>query len=157
MPQGWFSQILLSAVLLFLCISQEIVVPLTSCSFRIENSTESYPCSPPSTLANDLIKIGKIPADPYYRSNFLEYYQYEMLGAVYTGFFHLPLLCRTHRNKGKLVFEGLDTYCDVYFNGEKVLTANNMFRRYEVEVTNLALTNNLTLRFNSSVATDLRK
>jgi beta-galactosidase/beta-glucuronidase len=27
-------------------------------------------------------------------------------------------------------FEGLDTHCEVYLNGEKILESHNMFRRY---------------------------
>jgi len=36
-----------------------------------------------------------------------------------------------------LVFEGLDTVCDVYFLGEKVLEARNMHRSYRVDVTDV--------------------
>ena len=34
----------------------------------------------------------------------------------------------------ELVFDGLDTYADVYLNGRLILRANNMFRGYRVDV-----------------------
>ena len=36
-----------------------------------------------------------------------------------------------------LIFNGLDTYADVWLNGEKIIQADNMFVRYEKEVKNL--------------------
>ena len=36
-----------------------------------------------------------------------------------------------------LIFNGLDTYADVWLNGEKILHSDNMFVRYEKEVKNL--------------------
>ena len=34
----------------------------------------------------------------------------------------------------ELVFEGLDTYADVYLNDECILKADNMFRRWSIPV-----------------------
>ena len=36
-----------------------------------------------------------------------------------------------------LIFNGLDTYADVWLNGEKILHSDNMFVRYEKDVKNL--------------------
>jgi beta-mannosidase len=55
-----------------------------------------------------------------------------------------------------LVFEGLDTHAEVYLNGEHILSAHNMFRRYEVAV-ELAQTNILIVNFTSSAKYDLQK
>ena len=38
-----------------------------------------------------------------------------------------------------LIFNGLDTYADVWLNGEKILHSDNMFVRYEKEVKNLLI------------------
>ena len=48
-----------------------------------------------------------------------------------------------------LIFNGLDTYADVWLNGEKILHSDNMFVRYEKEVKNLLKKhdNELTVRF----------
>ena len=48
-----------------------------------------------------------------------------------------------------LIFKGLDTYADVWLNGEKILHSDNMFVRYEKEVKNLLKKrdNELKVRF----------
>src|SRR5690606_8298061 len=38
------------------------------------------------------------------------------------------------RDRVVLDFKGLDTYADVYVNGEQVLQADNMFREWEADV-----------------------
>ena len=49
----------------------------------------------------------------------------------------------------ELIFNGLDTYADVWLNGEKILHSDNMFVRYEKDVKNLLKKrdNELTVRF----------
>ena len=48
-----------------------------------------------------------------------------------------------------LIFNGLDTYADVWLNGDKILHSDNMFIRYEKEVKNLLKKhdNELKVRF----------
>ena len=48
-----------------------------------------------------------------------------------------------------LIFNGLDTYSDVWLNGKKILHSDNMFVRYEMEVKNLLQQhdNELKVRF----------
>ncbi|MBO4567689.1 MAG: glycoside hydrolase family 2 protein [Bacteroidales bacterium] len=48
-----------------------------------------------------------------------------------------------------LIFNGLDTYADVWLNGEKIIHSDNMFVRYEKEVKNLLKKrdNELKVRF----------
>lgn len=46
-----------------------------------------------------------------------------------------------------LVFEGIDTYADVVLNGEKLFSADNMFRRWTVPVSLLAKDNVLEVNF----------
>ena len=38
------------------------------------------------------------------------------------------------KNNIRLYFKGLDTYADVYLNGEKILEADNMFREWKLPV-----------------------
>jgi len=45
-----------------------------------------------------------------------------------------------------LVFDGLDTYADVWLNGEKILHSDNMFLRYEKDVKNLLKENDNELK-----------
>ncbi len=39
------------------------------------------------------------------------------------------------RDKAELIFEGLDTYAKIYLNGELLLQADNMFRTWNIDVT----------------------
>jgi beta-mannosidase len=59
----------------------------------------------------------------------------------------------------ELVFEGLDTYADVYVNGRHVLSADNMFRAWKVPISALVQSkgNTLKVRFRSPVREDLPK
>ena len=44
------------------------------------------------------------------------------------------------RNKNKVIFfEGLDTYADIFLNGIKILSSNNMFHPWEKEITQLLI------------------
>ncbi|WP_281616007.1 glycoside hydrolase family 2 protein [Flammeovirga sp. SubArs3] len=57
--------------------------------------------------------------------------------------------------KQQLVFEGLDTYADVYLNDKKILTADNMFRSWTVDVTGKLKkgANELKVYFHSPIKT----
>jgi len=48
-----------------------------------------------------------------------------------------------------LIFNGLDTYSDVWLNGEKIIRSDNMFKKYSKEVKNLLKkeNNDLKIRF----------
>ena len=59
----------------------------------------------------------------------------------------------------ELVFEGLDTYADVYLNDELLLKADNMFRRWRIDVKSHLRegNNNLKVYFHSVVKIDMPK
>lgn len=59
----------------------------------------------------------------------------------------------------ELVFEGLDTYADVYLNDECILKANNMFRRWSIPVRQYIREENNILKvyFHSPVKIDVPK
>jgi beta-mannosidase len=123
-------------------------------TFTIENDTRQYSADIPSTLSLDLIDNGVI-SDPYYRDNFLQYYNYETKDVSYKTQFNVPstVLSSNHQY---LIFEGLDTHAEVYLNGDLILSSHNMFRRYEVEVLFKA-SNTLVVNFTSAVKHDLLK
>ncbi len=58
-----------------------------------------------------------------------------------------------------LIFEGLDTIAEVWVNDARVLTTDNMFRRYEADVANHLKTgdNHLIVRFGSPTLTALER
>ena len=105
---------------------------LTKWSFTIGDNPQKYPATIPSSLSLDLVDNGIIDK-PYYRDNFLAYYAYETKDASYQTTFTIPNQTLSS-NRQYLIFEGLDTHAQVYLNGESILEAHNMFRRYEVEV-----------------------
>lgn len=54
------------------------------------------------------------------------------------------------KEKAELVFYGLDTICDIYFNGTHLDSVKNMHRRYVYDIKKLAKAeNNLLLKFKS--------
>ncbi|MEG1671780.1 MAG: glycoside hydrolase family 2 protein, partial [Mucinivorans sp.] len=59
----------------------------------------------------------------------------------------------------ELVFEGLDTYADVYLNDSLVLHADNMFRRWRVDIKPLlqSVNNRLKVYFSSPIKVDMPK
>jgi len=96
-----------------------------------------------------------ISSNPYYRDNFLKFYDYETKDASYQTIFNFSSTLLNYKYQ-YLVFEGLDTHAEVYLNGKHILSAHNMFRRYEVAV-DLAQTNKLIVNFTSSAKYDLQK
>lgn len=66
-------------ILLLVHVSLEIQtsVELKSWQFYFEGESTRYPATIPSTLAQDLKKVGLVSDEPYFRDNFLQYYKYE--------------------------------------------------------------------------------
>ncbi|MBN3303786.1 MANBA mannosidase, partial [Amia calva] len=90
--------------------------------------------------------------DPYYRFNDLVYRWIALDNWTYTRTFSLPLEFR-QRQKMVLVCEGLDTVASVSINGAAVGNADNMFRRYNFDVSALLQESNvIEVRFVSAVA-----
>jgi beta-mannosidase len=93
---------------------------------------EAIPVQVPGDVHTALIRAGVLP-DPYYDENpeacgWVEDYEW-----WYRTTFTVPADLRGERFE--LVFEGLDTLADVYLNGEKVGSAQNMFTPYRFDVT----------------------
>jgi beta-galactosidase/beta-glucuronidase len=57
-----------------------------------------------------------------------------------------------NRKSIKLIFEGIDTYAEIKLNGKSILNTDNMFRKYECDVTTILKKNgnNLTVTINSA-------
>jgi len=93
-----------------------------------------YEATVPGVVQLDLLRHGVIP-DPFYGTNEDAIQWIEREDWIYETTFDLPAF-----DAGKnyeLVFEGLDTYAEVTLNGEIVLTADNMYRRWKVDVRHL--------------------
>jgi beta-mannosidase len=86
----------------------------------------------PGVVQTDLL-ANKLIADPFYQDNekrlqWISYADWE-----YQTSFDVDRATMSHEHV-ELVFEGLDTFADVYLNDTKILTADNMFRRWRVDV-----------------------
>lgn len=76
----------------------------------------------PGCVHTDLIRNG-IVTDLYRRDNADSFRWIEMSDWVYSREF----MCDTVEPGARLVFEGLDVYCDIYLNGTWIGHAENMF------------------------------
>ena len=88
----------------------------------------------PGTVQADLLLLGEIP-DPFLKNNedslqwvSTKNWQYKKQFSVSEE--------NLKRTKHFLNFEGLDTYADVFLNDSLLLSANNAFRNWEIDVSN---------------------
>ncbi|KKI89164.1 beta-galactosidase [Bacillus sp. SA1-12] len=125
--------------------------------FKQSDNQEWLPASVPGCVHTDLLANKKI-ADPFYGTNELDLQWIDKQDWEYETIFDIPdHLMNTSRLH--LVFNGLDTYADVYLNDEKILEANNMFRTWQADVKALVKKekNRLTVFFRSPIKEDLPK
>lgn len=100
--------------------------------FREQGSTKVYNGEVPGFVQTDLMKNKVIP-DPYYRDNESKVQWVSDTGWVYEKYFKLDASFFSHRNM-EMVFEGIDTYANVYLNDSLILVADNMFKQWVVPV-----------------------
>ncbi len=86
----------------------------------------------PGTVHTDLLKNDKIK-DPYYRLNEHDLQWIDKKNWEYKTTFTVSANW-LKRDKIELDFKGLDTYAEVSVNGEKILSADNMFREWKADV-----------------------
>jgi beta-mannosidase len=86
----------------------------------------------PGTVQTDLMASKLLP-DPFYRDNEAKVQWVGLSDWQYETHFSVDktTLARDHV---ELVFDGLDTFADVYLNGHKLTSTDNMFRRWRVPV-----------------------
>ncbi|KAI9068740.1 glycoside hydrolase family 2 protein [Trametes sanguinea] len=100
----------------------------------------------PSEIHVELLNEGLIP-DPFVGFN---EHEVQWVGER-DWLYYTTFDCDINAGKDKthiLVFEGLDSICDVYLNGVKILFADNMFRTYTSSTTSES--NTLLLHFQSA-------
>lgn len=113
------------------------------------SSVEWLPANVPGHVHLDLMANGII-ADPFVRMNERGCQWVDEKDWTYRTSFEWT--AKEHLPKRVLRFEGLDTICQVFLNGDKVAEGNNMFVPLEVDVTELLQegTNQLEIRFESA-------
>ena len=82
----------------------------------------------PGNFELDLFRAG-IEPDPYFGDNIFKYYKYESFHLFYYRNF-----IRENSKDCNLHFDGIDTIADVFVNGTKVLSSENMMMEYSVGI-----------------------
>jgi beta-mannosidase len=133
----WFVPFILGLVFLTSCkenLSSRKNISLEinrNWEFRQAGTDKWYPATVPGTVHTDLINNGIIQ-DPYYRLNELQVQWIDKADWEYRCSFDAGQDLQGYRNK-VLVFDGLDTYADVYLNDSLILQADNMFRTWKID------------------------
>ena len=112
-------------------------VPIeTGWQFREAGKENWYPATVPGSVHTDLLK-NKVIDDPFYRDNEAKQQWIGKTNWEYRTTFQVTDALLAHKNL-ELVFEGLDTYADVYLNEKPILKADNMFRTWRVNCADVA-------------------
>jgi beta-mannosidase len=131
--------------------SQTVKQPLHQ-NWMFKNSSDAawLPALVPGCVHTDLLHNQQIK-DPYFRTNEEELQWIEKKDWEYSLTFNAAQEVLS-KEVVELVFYGLDTYADVYLNGELILQASNMHRTWRVNCKNrLRLKNNkLHIYFHSA-------
>ena len=104
--------------------------------FRSVGEEEWYPATVPGTNFTDLHANRLIP-DPFDRSNESDLQWVESRNWEYKSNFTIEEVPQGHR--AELIFDGLDTFADVYLNGHLILEASNMFMTWKCEVSDFLI------------------
>lgn len=135
-------------------MGQEVLRESLSTGWTIKSTdfatAEELSSPVPGTVQEVLSRSGLLP-DPYYGTNEEEVQWVGERNWEYNLFF-TPDSFDTKRAY-RLNFTGLDTYAKVYLNDSLILTADNMFRSWQVPVTSLlkAGTNHLRVAFTAPI------
>ncbi len=91
---------------------------------------EWHPAQVPGVVQTDLLRSGLIP-DPFDQNNEFHLQWIGLADWEYQTTFQIDAAGLAH-DHADLVFDGLDTFADVYLNDQPILHSDNMFRRWRV-------------------------
>ncbi|MBK8519975.1 MAG: glycoside hydrolase family 2 protein [Chitinophagaceae bacterium] len=143
--------ILLICLIPFHTTAQNISIELNkNWQFKNQKENKWYKATVPGTVHTDLLANKLIP-DPYFRDNESKLQWIDKADWEYKTVFNVDDQTFIKKNI-ELVFDGLDTYTDVFLNGKLILQADNMFRGWTIDVKPfIKRTNNvLLIRFASA-------
>jgi beta-mannosidase len=132
--------------------AEELKIPLLDgWQFKQADASEWLPAQVPGTVHTDLLANGVIE-DPFYRTNEKDQQWIELEDWEYQTIFSVGSNIII-KDKIMLDFQGLDTYADVFLNDFLILEANNMFRDWQVDVTEIVRRgeNELHIYFHSPI------
>ena len=127
-------------LLIFLLVFSTLKVDAQNTSISLNNNWQFsqqgknkwYKAKVPGTIHTDLFANKLIP-NPFYRDNESKLQWIDTLNWEYKTTFNVDEKL-FKKNSIELVFDGLDTYADVYLNNKLILQANNMFRGFTINV-----------------------
>lgn len=117
--------------------------------FSFMDSIDWMPAKVPGSVQTDLLNAGKIP-HPFKGNNEDSIQWVSEKNWRYKKYFSVSedLI---KKQKHLLNFDGLDTYASVFLNDSLILSANNTFRSWEVDISDIiALENELQIHFYST-------
>lgn len=133
--------------------SQKIERNLNDCKWTFKNKSDSiwHPAKVPGTIHTDLLE-NKLIQDPYMGTNEKALQWIDTASWQYQCFFEISPY-ELAKNHIELQLKGLDTYASVYLNDQLILTADNMFRSWSIDIKKQAIhgKNKLTIVFESAV------
>ncbi|MBD0383604.1 beta-mannosidase [Paenibacillus sedimenti] len=135
----------------------EIATILREWTFKACDEYKWMPAKVPGCVHTDLLHNGVI-SNPFYGINESGLQWIDKKDWEYVCMFDIPEELKAS-SRLELVFDGLDTYADVYLNGRHIVSADNMFRSWRIEVKRWLTDNGnrLAVRFRSPVHEDLPK
>ncbi|HHY80169.1 MAG TPA: glycoside hydrolase family 2 protein [Thermoanaerobacter sp.] len=101
--------------------------------FKEANSKKWYEGEVPGCVQLDLMRLGEID-DPYYRMNEVKFHKLEEKEWVYRKEFDFDEKDKNEFDAIKLIFEGIDTFADIYLNDIHLGRTQNMFIPHEFNV-----------------------
>ena len=126
--------------------------------FKIASSSKEYrkyrkwmDCNVPGTVHTDLLNLGLIE-DPFYEDNENRLQWVGEQDWVYKTSFDSPKNFNFD-NSINLVFEGVDTIAEAWLNKKPIGNFQNMFRKYEFDVSKILKkrNNQLEIKFQSAI------
>ena len=111
---------------------------------KVAAASEWHAATVPGVVQTDLLANKLIP-DPFYGTNEADLQWIGLTDWEYQTKFQVDAASAAQEHV-ELVFDGLDTYADVFVNDQKVLEAGNMFRNWRVDVKKYIKPGDNTLR-----------
>ena len=115
----------------------------------INSGLDVLECTVPGNFELDLLKNGIIE-DPFYGSNVLDLHKFKDCHVWYFTRFRGDFLDQTRNIQNTaqdvyLIFEGLDTYADIYLNGSLITSTDNMPIPHRIPINGLIQADNEVL------------
>ncbi len=124
-------------------------------SFKQVGTDKWLPAQVPGTVHQDLLRLHMLP-NPFYGTNEKDIQWVENEDWQYKTSFNVTA-DQLQYEGAQMIFEGLDTYADVYLNGSHILKSDNMFIGHTVPVKDILREgeNLLQVRFHSPITQTL--